>query len=98
MSGITPLDPSPVHTEGINNAEVKESDIQTMQPNLARVMFNFGIIVLLMGLIPLPFLDPASPEFIVDAIGLAIDILFLIGVYFDVRRQSSTERGKELKD
>jgi hypothetical protein len=69
-----------------------------MQPNLARVMFNFGIIVLLMGLIPLPFLDPASPEFIVDAIGLAIDILFLIGVYLDVRRQSPAERGKELKD
>jgi hypothetical protein len=61
-------------------------------------MFNFGFIVLLMGLIPLPFLDPASPEFIVDVAGLAIDILFLIGVYFDVHRQSSAERGKASKD
>jgi len=69
-----------------------------MQPNLARVMFNFGIIILLMGLIPLPFLDPGSPEFVVDAVGLAVDILFLVGVFLDVRRQSSTERGKKAED
>ena len=61
-------------------------------------MFNLGIIVLLMGLIPLPFLDPASPEFLVDTIGLAVDVLFLIGVYLDVRRQSSMERGKKAGD
>lgn len=68
-----------------------------MQPNLARIMFNFGILVLVMGLIPLPFLDRASPEFLVDTIGLAVDILFLIGVYLDVRRESSAESKKESK-
>ena len=69
-----------------------------MHQSLGRIMFNLGIIVLLMGLIPLPFLDPASPEFLVDTIGLAVDILFLIGVYLDVRRQSSMERGKKAED
>ena len=69
-----------------------------MHQSLGRIMFNLGIIVLLMGLIPLPFLDPASPEFLVDAVGLAVDVLFLIGVYLDVRRQSSMERGKKAGD
>ena len=69
-----------------------------MHQSLGRIMFNLGIIVLLMGLIPLPFLDPASPEFLVDTIGLAVDVLFLIGVYLDVRRQSSMERGKKVED
>jgi hypothetical protein len=69
-----------------------------MHQSLGRIMFNLGIIVLLMGLIPLPFLDPASPEFLVDTIGLAVDVLFLIGVYLDVRRQSSMERGKKAGD
>ena len=69
-----------------------------MHQSLGRIMFNLGIIVLLMGLIPLPFLDPASPEFLVDTIGLAVDVLFLIGVYLDVRRQSSMERGKKAED
>jgi hypothetical protein len=69
-----------------------------MHQSLGRIMFNLGIIVLLMGLIPLPFLDPASPEFLVDAVGLAVDVLFLIGVYLDVRRQSSMERGKKVED
>lgn len=54
-------------------------------------MFNFGVLVLLLALIPLPFLDPKSPEFIVDLIGLIVSILFLLAVYFDVRRQASLE-------
>jgi hypothetical protein len=55
-------------------------------------MFNFGIIVLFLALIPLPFLDPESPEFVADVIGLSVCLLFLFAVFFDVRRQSSLER------
>lgn len=54
-------------------------------------MFNFGILVLLLALIPLPFLDPKSPEFVVDLIGLIVSILFLLAVYFDIKRQTSLE-------
>jgi len=61
-------------------------------------MFNFGIIVLLMGLIPLPFLNPASPEFVVDTVGLVVDILFLVAIYLDVRRQSSIESRKKVEE
>ena len=62
-----------------------------MNPNLGRLMFNFGILVLLLALIPLPFLDTRSPEFVVDVIGLVVSLLFLLAVYFDVRRQASME-------
>jgi hypothetical protein len=55
-------------------------------------MFNFGILILFLAIIPLPFLKPESPEFVVDVIGLVVDILFLFAVFFDVRRQSSLER------
>jgi hypothetical protein len=55
-------------------------------------MFNFGIIVLFLALIPLPFLDPGSPEFVVDVIGLSVCLMFLFAVFLDIRRQASLER------
>jgi hypothetical protein len=58
-----------------------------MNPELARLMFNFGVIILLMGLIPLPFLDVKSPEFVVDIAGLIIDLIFLAAVAREVRKQ-----------
>jgi len=66
-----------------------------MQPNLGRIMFNFGMIILFLALIPLPFLDQKSPEFIVDVIGLVVDVVVLVAVYFDVKRQSSLETRKK---
>jgi hypothetical protein len=61
-------------------------------------MFNFGILVLFLALIPLPFLDTKSPEFIVDIIGLVVSVLFLLAVYFDVRRQTSLELKSKRKE
>lgn len=55
-------------------------------------MFSFGILILFLALIPLPFLDPESPEFAADIIGLVVCLLFLFAVFLDVRRQSSLER------
>jgi len=40
-----------------------------------------------MGLIPLPFLDVKSPEFVVDIAGLIIDLIFLAAVAREVRKQ-----------
>jgi len=52
-------------------------------------MFNFGIIFLFLAIIPLPFLDRSSAEFIVDVVSLFLIVFFLIAVSLDVRRQSS---------
>lgn len=68
---------------------IKDNDTPSvMQANLGRLLFNFGVVVLFMALIPLPFLEPGSAEFVVDLIGLVIDIIFLVVVYIDIRRQS----------
>jgi|GEM_PF-1513205 hypothetical protein len=82
------------------NAKVKANSFgdMSMNPNLGRLMFNFGILVLFLALIPLPFLDTKSPEFIVDVIGLIVSILFLLAVYFDVKRQASLELKTKQKE
>lgn len=49
----------------------------SMDPSIGRIAFNIGVLLIFLTLIPLPFLDPNSAEFIVDIIAL----LFLLLSY-----------------
>ena len=66
-----------------------------MDPSIGRVAFNLAFLFLVMALIPLPFLDMNSAEFVVDTIALIVSALFLIFVSWDVRRQVKMTRLKE---
>ena len=59
-----------------------------MDPTIGRTAFNLAVLFLVLSLIPLPFLDRNSAEFVVDVIALAISTLFLSIVTWDVRRQA----------
>lgn len=59
-----------------------------MDPTIGRTAFNLAVLFLVLSLIPLPFLDRSSAEFVVDVIALAISTLFLSIVTWDVRRQA----------
>lgn len=58
-----------------------------MDPSTGRVAFNIGVLLVFLALIPLPFLDFNSAEFIVDVIALAVSLAFLLYVSYDVRKQ-----------
>jgi hypothetical protein len=58
-----------------------------MDPTLGRVAFNIGIFLVFLAVIPLPFLNVESAEFVVDIIALIVSLAFLIFVTFDVKRQ-----------
>ncbi|MEM2921578.1 MAG: hypothetical protein QXF26_04590 [Candidatus Bathyarchaeia archaeon] len=66
-----------------------------MDPSIGRVAFNLAFLFLIMALIPLPFLDVNSAEFVVDTLALIISALFLIFVSWEVRRQVKKTRLKE---
>lgn len=66
-----------------------------MDPSIGRVAFNLAFLFLVMALIPLPFLDVNSAEFVVDMVALIISALFLIFVSWEVRRQVKMTRLKE---
>jgi len=53
-----------------------------------------GILVVLLALVPLPFLDRNSPEFLVDVVALVLGSTFLALVVWNVRRQARLPRGK----
>ncbi len=59
-----------------------------MDPTIGRTAFNLAVLFLVLSLIPLPFLDRNSAEFVVDVIALALSALFLSIVTWDVRRQA----------
>lgn len=59
-----------------------------MDPTIGRTAFNLAVLFLVLSLIPLPFLDRSSAEFVVDVIALALSALFLSIVTWDVRRQA----------
>jgi len=61
-----------------------------MDPNIGRVAFNLGLVLLILALIPLSFLDMNSAEFIVDILAIIISLFFLIFVSYEVRRQAKT--------
>lgn len=58
-----------------------------MDPSIGRVAFNLGVLFVFLALIPLPFLDINSAEFIVSILALIFLSAFLIFVVYDVRKQ-----------
>jgi len=65
-----------------------------MAPHVGRIAFTLGVFVLILALIPLPFLERGSPEFIVDLVALVAISIFLGFVIWDVRRQARISRMK----
>jgi len=68
-----------------------------MEPYIGRISFNIAIILVVLTLIPLPFLDNKSAEFIVDILALVLSLSFLCFVSWDVRRQAKRECGASEK-
>jgi len=67
-----------------------------MAPVLGRIAFNLGVLLIVLSLIPLPFLPVGSAEFIVDVIALICSSIFTALVVWDVRRQARLRiRGKK---
>jgi len=52
-----------------------------------KIAFTVGIFILILALIPLPFLRRESPEFIVDIVAIIVSLVFLGLVIWNVRRQ-----------
>jgi hypothetical protein len=58
-----------------------------MDPNTGRLALNLAMVLLVLDLIALPFVDTNSGEFIIALIGIAILILFIAFVSFEIRRE-----------
>ncbi len=69
-----------------------------MAPHIGRIAFNLGFLVLILALIPLPFLEPGSAEFVVDLVALGASAIFLGLVAWDVRRQARLSMGRPRRD
>jgi len=57
---------------------------------MGKIAFTVGIFILILALIPLPFLRKESPEFIVDIVAIIVTLVFLGLVIWNVRRQVRT--------
>ncbi len=66
-----------------------------MDPNIGRVAFNLGVVLVVLALIPLPFLDVNSAEFIIDILTIIISFAFLMCLSYEIRRQVKTSKVKE---
>ena len=62
-----------------------------MDPRIGKVAFNIALLMLILALIPLPFLSVDSAEFVVAVIALTISSIFLALVLLEVRRQAKIE-------
>jgi len=58
-----------------------------LEPHMGRVAYNIGVLLVVLSVLPLPFLSMDSAEFVVDVIALAIFLVFLAFVTWEVRRQ-----------
>ncbi|MDH5439016.1 MAG: hypothetical protein OEZ48_10190 [Candidatus Bathyarchaeota archaeon] len=58
-----------------------------MEPHIGRVAFNIGVLLVVLSVLPLPFLSTDSAEFVVDVIALTISLVFLAFVTWEVKRQ-----------
>lgn len=67
-----------------------------METLVTRIMFSVGIFLIILALIPLPFLSPNSVEFWVDVVGLAMSTFVVLAIAFRVRRsrESPTFTGR----
>jgi len=59
-----------------------------MDPNTGRLALNLAMVLLILDLIALPFVRVDSGEFFITLIGLAILILFIALVSFEIRREA----------
>lgn len=64
-----------------------------MGPVLGRVAFTIGLFLVILALLPLPFLEWGSAEFVVDVLALAMSSLFLGYVVWRVRREAQAGQG-----
>lgn len=62
---------------------------------MSKIAFTVGIFILILALIPLPFLRRDSPEFIVDIVAIIVSLVFLGLVIWNVRRQVRTFKNKK---
>jgi len=54
-------------------------------------VFNIAVLLVVLTLVPLPFLRKESAEFIVDILALIFSLVFLFFVSWDVKRQAGRE-------
>ena len=57
-----------------------------MAPVVGRIAFTIGVFLVILSLIPLPFLPVGSAEFVVDVLALIMSSTFLAYVVWSVRR------------
>jgi len=65
-----------------------------MEPYLGRVAINIAVLLVILALIPLPFLRMGSAEFIVDILALIFTLSFLFLIAWDVKREAGRETAK----
>ncbi|MCG2736986.1 MAG: hypothetical protein L6282_11425 [Candidatus Methanoperedenaceae archaeon] len=71
-----------------------------MDSHTGKLAFTIGIFIFIFALIPLPFLQPGSAEFIVDVISILVSLAFIGFVIWKVRREAKILKSNEkcLKD
>jgi len=65
-----------------------------MAPTVGRIAFTIGVFLVILSLIPLPFLPVGSAEFVVDVMAFLLSSIFLALVVWNVRRQARLPGGK----
>jgi membrane protein implicated in regulation of membrane protease activity len=65
-----------------------------MAPTVGRIAFTIGVFLVILSLIPLPFLPVGSAEFVVSVIAFVLSSIFLALVIWNVRRQVRLPSGK----
>ncbi len=68
-----------------------------MNPTLSRIAFTIALTFLILAFFSLIYIDPSSPEFIVDIISIIILIIFIFLVLWETKREVSAYE-KELSE
>jgi len=63
-----------------------------MNSHTGKLVFTIGILMFIFALIPLPFLQFGSAEFVIDIIALILSLSIIIFVIYKVRRQVRLEK------
>ena len=63
-----------------------------MDPHTGKLMFTIGIFIFIFSLIPLPFLQPGSAEFVIDILALILSLAILGYVILNVRKQALLDK------
>ncbi|HBR09994.1 hypothetical protein LR021_05450 [Candidatus Bipolaricaulota bacterium] len=69
-----------------------------MAPYVGRIAFTVGLFVLIFALIPLPFLERDSPEFVASLIAAAISSFWLGFIIWSIRRAVAVPKAKPNKN